>query len=301
MKKQIDIISSSSINREKWNNCIRNSSNPIIYAYSYYLDHIAENWHGVIVNDYEAVLPIPWKRKFGIRYCYHIPFVQQLGIFSTTNLEVQDDLLKNLFRFVRYGDYIFNHGNSWIKNMASHNNYILNLSPGYGQISALYKKDLSQNLKKASREDIIYTQESIENAIQLYKELYSERTAHVVDGDYNNFLSLCNTLAPTGNAFARKIVNIENDTLAVVLLLKDEHRLYNIMNSTTEAGRKTEANHLLFDRVFNEFAGSNMLFDFEGSDIPGIKNFYEKFGAQSQPYYSIHFNRLPFPLRLLKQ
>ena len=82
MKKQIDIISSSSINREKWNNCIRNSSNPIIYAYSYYLDHIAENWHGVIVNDYEAVLPIPWKRKFGIRYCYHIPFVQQLGIFQ---------------------------------------------------------------------------------------------------------------------------------------------------------------------------------------------------------------------------
>ena len=82
-----------------------------------------------------------------------------------------------------------------------------------------YIKDLSQNLKKLQGKIL----STLKNQLKMpfnYIKLYSERTAHVVDGDYNNFLSLCNTLAPTGNAFARKIVNIENDTLAVVLLLK---------------------------------------------------------------------------------
>ena len=72
----------------------------------------------------QAVLPIPWKRKFGIDTVIIYHLFSNSGIFQQPTLEVQDDLLKNLFRFVRYGDYIFNHGNSWIKNMASHNNYI---------------------------------------------------------------------------------------------------------------------------------------------------------------------------------
>lgn len=301
MKKQVDIISSSSINKEKWNDCVRNSSSPVIYAYSFYLDQLAANWHGIVVNDYEAVFPLPWKTKFGIRYSYHVPFIQQLGVFCKSNFDVQEEMLNNLFRFVRYGDYIFNYGNSAIKNTIKHNNFVLHLFNSYNDIAAGYKKDLVQNLKKAGKENLLYAYEPVTAAIELYQDLYSSRTAHVMSADYDNFLSLCKTLAKAGNAFARKICNEKNETLAVALLLKDEHRLYNMMNSSTEAGRKTEANHLLFDKIFGEFAGTNLLFDFEGSDIPGVKSFYEKFGAENQPYYSIHFNRLPFPLRLLKK
>jgi len=73
------------------------------------------------------------------------------------------------------------------------------------------------------------------------------------------------------------------------------------MNSTTAAGRKTEANHFLFDNIFKEFAGSQLIFDFEGSDIAGVKSFYEKFGVINQLYYKLHFNHLPFPLNKLKR
>jgi hypothetical protein len=77
--------------------------------------------------------------------------------------------------------------------------------------------------------------------------------------------------------------------------------LYNLMNSTTNAGRKTGANHFLFDEIFKEFAASNLVFDFEGSDIPGVKIFYEKFGAANQPYYRLHFNKLPPLIKWIKQ
>jgi hypothetical protein len=72
------------------------------------------------------------------------------------------------------------------------------------------------------------------------------------------------------------------------------------MNCTTLEGRKTEANHFLFDSILKEFAGSSLLFDFEGSDISGVKNFYEKFGTTNQPYCKLHFNNLPKVIKWIK-
>ena len=72
-------------------------------------------------------------------------------------------------------------------------------------------------------------------------------------------------------------------------------------SSTADAGRKTGANHLLFDNIIREYSGKNLILDFEGSDIGGIKSFYKKFGAVNQPYFTWHFNKLPWPLRLFKQ
>ena len=157
------------------------------------------------------------------------------------------------------------------------------------------------NLKKANRENLVFAAEDYHTAIDLFNQLYHSRTPHVTAQDYENFRSLCAKLSGQGNVLARKVSAANGELLAVALLLKDEGRIYNMMNSTTEKGRKTEANHFLFDRIFEEFAGSNLLFDFEGSDIQGIKNFYEKFGSINQPYCSLHFNRLLFPLNILKR
>jgi hypothetical protein len=73
------------------------------------------------------------------------------------------------------------------------------------------------------------------------------------------------------------------------------------MNTTSEEGKKTEANHFLINAIIKEFAGTKMLLDFEGSDLPGVKAFYENFGVTNQPYYLLRYNALPFPLKLLKK
>jgi hypothetical protein len=50
-----------------------------------------------------------------------------------------------------------------------------------------------------------------------------------------------------------------------------------------------------------EYAGTNYILDFEGSDIEGIANFYQQFGSIPQPYYSLSYNHLPWLLRLVKK
>ncbi|CAN5635847.1 hypothetical protein BH10BAC2_BH10BAC2_43380 [soil metagenome] len=297
---QIDIIPSHEIDQKKWDSCIRSSSNPLIYAYTYYLDHLADNWHGLIINDYEAVLPVPWRKKYGIRYCYDVPFIQQLGCFAASNKGYTSLLVQQLFKVCKYGDYNFNFLNI-VADAEQCTNCIIDLSQDYESITSCYKGDLENNLRKASRQSLTYLQENHETAIAIYKDLYNHRMPNITVKDYENFVRLSHYLHQQNNIVVRKVINANNELLAVALLLKDEQRLYNLMNSTTETGRKTEANHFLFDMILKEFAGSKLIFDFEGSDIPGVKSFYEKFGAVDQPYCKIHFNHLPFPLKLLKR
>jgi hypothetical protein len=297
----IDIIPSHKIDKQKWDECIINSSNSLIYAHSFYLDNMSDNWDGIVMNDYETVMPVCQRKKFGIKYVYDVPFIQQLGWFSKNDIEDGTMLLDTLFRFCKYGDYAFNYQNKISTDHFLCNNYILRLSGTYENLQNKYSADLNNNLKKTIKENLTYKNENIETAIELYKTLYNQRFQHVSENDFDNFLNIAKNLEKKQNAFARKIANEKNELLAVALLLKDEKRIYNLMNSTSNAGRKLSANHFLFDNILKEFSGTNFIFDFEGSDIEGIKKFYENFGAINQPYYKIHFNHLAFPLKLLKR
>lgn len=302
MAGKLHILPSHEIDPVKWDSCVTRSQHAMLYATCQYLNAMADNWSGIIQEDYEAVMPVCWRKKMGIRYAYTIPFIQQLGWYTNVNID-GSAFAGALSRFVSYGGYAFNYANIVKEaNVATASNYILNLALTYNEITAGYSGDALNNIKKAGRAKCTYQQGDIDEAITYYQALYAGRLRGTTRHDYDNFTRLVSALANKGQAFARKVIHEANgETLSIALLLKDNSRLYNIMNSTTVAGRKTSANHLLFDRLFAEFAGSNLVFDFEGSDIPGIGLFYQKFGAVNQPYVQLHINRLPFPLNILKR
>lgn len=304
MQDSIQIIASHHVNPAKWNLCIEQADAPLIYAKTFYLDHLVDQWHGVVIGDYEYVMPIPWRKKYCIRYSYQVPFVQQLGIFGKTPARVENQCLTALQRFCKYGDYAFHFltpgKNNIFKNGIVKNNFILELS-NYTEVEKNYSPDLRQNLKKASNYNLIYKTVSYEKAIDMFYALYHHKTPHVHEATFLRFKNLCAFLNKQENVLCREATDSNNETVAMALLLRDGNRLYNMMNSTPEKGRKMSANHFLMDRLMKEFSGKNLVFDFEGSDIPGIKSFYENFGATLQPYTGLHFNKLPFPLNYFRK
>ncbi len=300
MHDNIQIIPSYKIDQAKWNACIEQSASPLIYAKTFYLDYLADDWHGLVMGDYDCVMPVPWRKKYFIRYTYHVPFIQQLGLFGQLSNFAESQCLQALQRFCKYGDYAFNFCNgSPTKDCILKNNFILELS-SYTVISENYSPDLRQNLKKASNHDLTYKTVSHEKSIDIFYELYHAKTPHVSKETFSNFKKLSDHLNVSGNVHCREVINAKNETAAIALFLQDGNRLYNMMNSTPDTGRKISANHFLMDKVLEEFCSKNLVFDFEGSDIPGIKSFYENFGATLQPYTSLHYNRLPGPLKYFK-
>src|SRR6187397_45201 len=79
---QIQYLVNKQIDKTKWDKCITEASNGLIYAYSFYLDTLAKHWDALIFNDYEAVMPLTWNKKYGIHYLYQPAFSAQLGVFG---------------------------------------------------------------------------------------------------------------------------------------------------------------------------------------------------------------------------
>ncbi|MBS4042893.1 MAG: hypothetical protein KGZ59_03675 [Chitinophagaceae bacterium] len=293
MSAKIQLIPAQNIDAQLWDQCVHQNHAPIYLQYSY-LNTMSLNWIGLVLGNYAGIMPICYKQKWGIRYSYTPAFIQQLGwVGEKIDFKI---LESTIYEFVRYGDVMLNHENDFkLQNITSKTNLIIHLNQSYDNISSYYSNDLIQNLKKASKENLKYlSSNEITQAIHLYKKLYSNRLSKTTQIDYDNFLNLCLHLNENGNCFVRKVVNTENELLSIALLLKDDCRIYNIANATTDLGRKTAANHFLIDQILKEFSTTDLIFDFEGSDLPGVKSFYENFAPIHQPYYHWHFNKLWF-------
>lgn len=303
MNAAIQIVSAREVDPEKWNHCISSNDNGLIYARKEYLDHLCDHWHALILHDYKAVLPIPWRSRYGIRYAYIPPFIQQTGIAGTASEIDIDALFTQIHRLVKYGDIHFNFSNNTNPSVpvTARTNFVLDLAQSIEQIRKAYRNDLRENIRKALARELHYQPCRPQEAILYFREQYAARLEKIRAYDFEQFSQLCELYQSKDRCFARMVTTPTGTVLATAVLLKDERRIYHIMNTTLPEGRILSANHFLLDQLLAEFAGSSLCFDMEGSELTGVKQFYEGFGPVSQPYFHYHFNRLPWPLRLFRR
>jgi hypothetical protein len=299
----INIYTSSQINRKHWNEIISNASNGRVYMYTELLDAMCPGWLALQTTDKSAVMAIPLKQKWCIRYCWSVPFIQQLGIAG--DQQYNDLFFQKMLSLIQYGDYAGN----FIPPKNIHEgvtfrtckNYVLSLVPDYEALATTYSADLKRNLIKAAKKGVYYKEGSIESAISLFSDLYSNRSKNFYPESFAALKQFCEKPQQYVETLVRSCVNSNEEILAISLLLKDNKRIYNLMNATPAAGRKVSANHYLIDSIIREFSGSELILDFEGSDIERIASFYQQFGAVSQPYSVLHINQLQVPFSWLRK
>jgi hypothetical protein len=306
MAKQIQILASAQINPVKWNYCLENSSNELIYANYHFLNQLCDNWSALIISDYETILPLPWRKKFGIKYFYAPAFIQQLGFFGNlVNLPIQE-IWKTVNGFAKFGDLFLNNANSEILENITYiekTNFIIDLNNNYPKIYSNYSNDLIKNLLKSKKHALKYSNGlSVERSIQEFKNQYQDRFHNYKDSDFLRIQEACLAFSKSGNCITRTVYSESNlEMLSTALLLKSKNRLYLLMNATNNQGRIMAANHYLLDQIIHEFSEELLLFDFEGSERKGIQTFYESFRPKNQPYFYIRINQLPYWINMIRK
>lgn len=290
------------IDSSRWNSCIQNAENGLIYARTFYLDAMAAHWNGLVLGDYEAVMPLTWNKKYGFAYLYQPAFTAQLGIFFNND---PGKLLANLFitcakKYFPFCEIHLNYANI-IPDAGLKANYVMDLEKPYDLLRLGYKKRLLENLGEAGSYALHYLAGSdFRETIQLFKNLYGHRLSHTRQSDYDHFEKLCGELDSRNMIFIRQVREDSGELLNSSIFFQDDHRIYNIMSVSPATGRVKRAHFYLLDQLIAEFATKKLLLDFEGSDVPGIAEFYRKFGSHDQPYPFLRYNNLPFPFRLFK-
>ncbi len=305
MNNHIELIPGTNIDNTKWDTCVQQANNGLIYNSSNYLNAICPKWAGYVVNNYEAVIALPYRTKWNIPYWYTPPFMQQLGFIGSINKDTQKEILVQLLRKHPYGTLLFNFENTAIINLIdvkAKPNFILNLNLPYPEIQKGYSQDLQQDIRKAERNHFEYTNSiPIKKAIDLFKHFHAHHLKKVTEKDYLQFYSYCEqAIHDNQQCFTRAVLNEQKEILSIALLLRDNKRIYNLMNTTTTKGRAIASNHFLFNEIIKEFSEEPIWLDFEGSSLPGVQYFYKQFGTIEETYFTYHYNHLPFPLNLLQ-
>ena len=295
------------IDKQQWDACINRSANRLIYAKSFYLDAMAPNWHALVLNDYEAVMPLTWKKKWGIAYLYQPAFIQQGGIFFTGELSKStlQAFMDKAFSIFKFAEITLNYLNELVDirngKVSKRNNYVLSLHAPYSEIYSAYPGVTKKNIKRAANRELQYKYSpDYLPVLKLYKKLYAERLPYFVHTDYRNFSIVCKTLSEQNNLIIRTVTNSNNEILAAVVILIDRRRLYNIISCITDEGKPAQANYFLYDRLIQEFSKSKYVLDFEGSDVKGIAEFYNRFMPQNEMYPFVKMNNLHPLIKLFK-
>jgi len=303
-ENQIRYLTYPEIDQHKWNTRIENAGNGLIYGYSFYLDQMAKHWDALVLNDYEAVMPLTWNKKYGIAYLYQPFLAAQLGIFGNNiSPELLEAFLDAIPSRFRYWDFYLNHKNNFALEkfqMYPRNNYVLDLNRPYERIYNGYNENIVRNIKKAEQTGCrpgkgFEGERVVDLAVRQMKTYTNESKENV-----NRFRGLYKLLHDKQQATTYGIFSAQDELLASCIFFFSHERAYYILVGNHPGGRKIGASHALIDAFIKDHAGKNLLLDFEGSDIPNLAFFYSSFGAVEEKFAGIRLNRLPFYLKWLK-
>lgn len=286
----------------KWNGCITQAANGLVYAYSDYLDAMAGQWGALVCGDYQYVMPLPWRKKWGIPYFYQPAFTAQLGIFGNGISEaLVERFLQALLDNFRFGDQSLNHANDFpAKTVAFRQraNFVLPLQPDYATLQKGYRENIRRNLRKSVQYGCTVQKDvPVEAVIRLARE---QRQPGVTDEDHERFRGLFHGLQQQQRAVTYGIGQGEQ-LLASCVFFFSHRRAYYILVGNHPNGRTLGASHALIDAFIRDHAGTDLLLDFEGSDLRNLAFFYSSFGAREEHYPAFHLNRLPWWLRWAKK
>ncbi len=258
-----------------------------------------------MLNNYDAVMPLPIRSRFTINYIFTPFFVQQLGVFGKGDLS-GDNFIQAIPKQIKLIEYNFNSRNPISANIAeglkvdSWLTHHLDLTDRYEVLQKGYDRTLRNNLKKAEEDNLSIQQNAdIKAVITLFREDKGAEIGKWNNADYERLERLITEGIRRDSAYVCMALKEGRPVSGAVFVWSNNHYIFLFSGNTSE-GRTCGALPFLLDKFIESHAEQRATFDFEGSNNEGLARFYKSFGAAEVKYPHLRWNRLPKVLRLFK-
>lgn len=300
----IKYIRSQDLDIVKYNDCIENSIQSRIYAFSWYLDIVADNWGVLVQDDYKAVMPIPWKKKYGIKYVYPPFWLLELGVFSLDENQDINSFLEVLYCDFKFIELRLNTKNKFLKSdfLINKQFQYLDLKIGYESILKGYNRNRKREIIKANKHHLIENwNDNPEKLITIFKANIAERVKGVSDKDYTTLLNIMQLSIQKRVGELLTIYDTNDKLLAAAFFLKHKNKVTQLVCASDVSNRKNGVHAFFNDRAIFKYQPHFSVYNFGGSSMKNIANYYTSFGATTEEYQQIKYNNLPFLLGLFKK
>ena len=292
------------IDKLKWDKCIIRSYNGIIYAFSWYLDVISNDWEALIAGNYDIIFPIIPKQKFFINYLYQPLFTQQLGVFSYKKLnskiiEEFIDAIPKKYKFFEINLNTFNKISSNKYKITQKVTHELDLISPHENLVQNYSTNTKRNINKAKKNNLkVFRKIPVKEFISF---IHKNANFTLQEDNYQvlkNIISI-SIFYTVGEIYGA--YNSDNQLCASAFFVKSHNKVIYLVSATSEEGKQKRAMFLLIDTFIKKNSQKNLTLDFEGSNIESIARFFKGFGAKPYFYQFVKKNKLPFFVKLFKK
>lgn len=276
----------SEIDSEKWNQTVRNSLFSTIFVKYEVLNLLtgSDTWDALVQDNYEAVMPLPFRQKGVLKYVYTPFFMPQMGIFSVRKLlpdEVEGFLSEDSKHFV-LADLLLNEKNTPDKRLETEISYTLSLQLPYNELYANFSQNTKRNLKAGEKHQCSVTvqDESVADIIALFRNNKGhEEAVHFQDYDYENLQRVSDYLLDKGLLEVYGVRTHDNRLAAGALFVKDGSRRWFWFSGRDNALSDGKPMFTLLNAYIRDHAETSLVLDFNGSSNPNIARLYQSFGG----------------------
>lgn len=299
---EILYVKNQAIDKQRWDATIEADPKGLPYAYSWYLDKATSgNWDALITPDYEFLLPLPWNRKiFGLHQIYAPLLTQQLGIAGPNLSEIITlnflNSIPNKFKKIVLPL------NQQINNPAfrTKTNLIISLKKEYQIIQQGYKKNLVRGIRTAKEKTSINESQMINDLLTFYQQTLKGHL-NFSNNDWQKIHQIVHSIHKHLETLMLEIRNEKGQRLALGIFVITKKRIVYLLGCANPEGRKSFSSSYILDTVIRQYSNTNRIFDFEGSDIPGVYKFFKSFGSEEANISIFEKNELPWLVRKLME
>ena len=272
-----------------------------------WLDAVCDNWDVAIYkqdNKIVAFLPYTYYKKTSLTVSHNPPLTPYLGIWidhpkgikEATKLgnekEIFQNLLQQLPKFDNF-NYNFNpEFTNWYPlyldnfEQTTRYTYCINQPFSIDAIFNGFKSKLKAHINKAVTELTIDTSSNINDLVQIKKIAHSENSNIPVFKTelYKSVFKLCKK-ENLGTQLIAK--NKDDKIIASVLLVWDSQFCYLLHGASLPEHKSSNAMSLLIWEAIQLAHKKQLSFNFEGSMLESVEQFFRFFNATQTPYFNI--------------
>lgn len=289
----IRFLKHNQIDFQKWDNCLSKCINNNIYAQSWFLNIVCDKWHALVLDDYQAVMPLNHKPKWGLLTIRQAIFSQQLGLFCQNNKIDVDDFISAIPKKYLYINFNLNTSNKYsVFSFKKNINHEIFLDSDKNKIFANYSKSVKKNISKAINNSVVFSNvvDSVDEFCKHKKHLGKNYMNDKRNNIHFNLINYC-LINKKGKIFS---VSYQGINCCSVFVTFFNNRITLHSSYCNEIGKKNGAFFFLLNHIFNLEEFNNFIFDFEGSNLDGVAKRNLGFGAKQTYYQSVKLSRIPF-------
>lgn len=284
----MQIIPSEKIDVQKWDALVATDERGP-YDYSWYLSVVSEKWYILVDENYTKGVAFATSTRLGIENVTVAPFVREHQFYGKWTENEVDNALNTIQK--RFSGGVF-----------QTNFPIKGTKRTYQIVETLQlQKHAERNIRKAAKNEAeIVDGTDVLGTYQLVVDALSGKIAWL-DGEKQEILKKLFLELQKRELLRVKEMRQSGQVLGGLFFFQGKNRVVYLKGGVNEVGKSIGGMYLTMATQIEETLAQGKMFDFDGSEVPGVKRFNTYFGGKDAYYYQLTWDKNPFWYRLARK